>query len=131
MSLSAAGATTPEDCSRKTLLDLAAIFFLLGSAIVLITAILGLPIATVYPLRIREPLPYVSLAANIIMIVGAILGFDCFGMATKKKLASAGVRGLVIGAILLSTAWMAGSPMVGVGAVLILVASILCYVYRE
>lgn len=121
----------PEAFSRKTLLDLAAIFFLLGSAIVLITAILGVPIATVYPLRLREPLPYISLAATIIEIVGAILGFDCFHMTTKKKLASAGVRGLVIGAILLSTAWMAGSPMVGVGAVLILIASVLCYIYRE
>jgi hypothetical protein len=121
----------PEAFSRKTLLDLAGIFFLLGSAIVLITAILTLPISTVYPLRLREPLPYVALAATIIEIVGAILGFDCFGMVTKKKLASAGVRGLVIGAILLSTAWMAGSPMVGVGAVLILIASVLCYVYRE
>jgi len=121
----------PEAFSRKTLLDLAAIFFLLGSAIVLITAILTLPISTVYPLRLREPLPYVSLAATIIAIVGAILGFDCFNMVTKKKLAGAGVRGLVIGAMLLITAWMTGSPMVGVGAVLILIASVICYIYRE
>ncbi|MBS7623529.1 hypothetical protein KEJ39_07650 [Candidatus Bathyarchaeota archaeon] len=120
-----------EAFSRKTLLDLAAIFFLLGSAIVLATAILGLPIATVYPLRIREPLPYISLVATVITVLGAILGFDCFHMMSRKKLARAGVRGLVIGAVLVSTALVAGSPMVAAGAVLILISSALCYVYRE
>ncbi len=122
----------PESFSRKTLLDLASAFFLLGSVIVLIISILSLPITTVYPaFRLREPLPYVSLVAVIIEIVAAILGFDCFNMIAKRKLASAGVRGVVIGAVLLSTAWATGSQMVGAGAVLILIAGITCYIYRE
>jgi len=121
-----------ETFSRKTLLDIAAAFFLLGSVIVLIISILNVPIATVYPtFRLHEPLPYTYLVAIVIGIVGAVLGFDCFNMTSKRNLASAGVRGVVIGAVLLSTAWAIGSQMVGVGAILILIAGIICYVYRE
>jgi len=38
----------PEAFSRKTLLDLAAAFFLLGSILVLVISILSVPIETVY-----------------------------------------------------------------------------------
>jgi len=122
----------PEAFSRKTLLDLASIFFLLGSAIVLIIAVLSLPITTVYPtFRLREPLSYTYLAGIIIIIVGAILGFDCFHMTTRRGLASAGVRGIVIGAVLIITSLISGPQICGVGAVLILIAGVVCYVYRE
>jgi len=122
----------PEQFSRKILLDLAAAFFLLGSVIVLVVSILNIPISTVYPtFRLREPLTYAYLVAVVIEIVAAILGFDCFNMTAKRRLGSAGVRGVIIGAVLLSAAWMTDSQIIGVGAVLILIAGIICYVYRE
>jgi len=122
----------PENFSRKTLLDLASIFFLLGSTIVLIIAVLSLPITTVYPIfRLREPLPYTYLAGVIIEIVGAMLGFDCFHMASKGRLASAGVRGIVIGTVLIIASLISGPQLTGVGAVLILIAGIICHIYRE
>jgi hypothetical protein len=73
------------------------------------------------------------LVAVIIGIVGAILGLDCFSMTTKRNLSNAGVRGIVIGAVLLSISWAAGLSfqIVGAGAVLILIAGIICYIYRE
>jgi len=124
----------PEAFSRKTLLDLAAAFFLLGSILVLVISILSVPIETVYPtFKLRIPLTYSYLVAVIIGIVGAILGLDCFSMTTKRNLSNAGVRGIVIGAVLLSISWAAGLSfqIVGAGAVLILIAGIICYIYRE
>ncbi len=122
----------PEAFSRKTLLDLASIFFLLGSTIVLIIAVLSLPITTVYPtFGLREPLQYTYLAGIIIEIVGALLGFDCFHMTSKSRLASAGVRGIVIGVVLIIASLISGPQLVGVGAVLILIAGIICHIYRE
>ncbi len=121
-----------EAFSRKTLLDLAAALFLLGSVIVLIISILNVPIATVYPVfRLYEPLSYTYLVAIVIEVIGAVLGFDCFNMTSKRKLASAGIRGVVIGAVILSAAWATGSQIIGAGAILILIAGIVCYVYRE
>jgi hypothetical protein len=54
-------------------------------------------------------------------------------MTTKRNISTAGVSGIVIGAVLLSISWAAGLSfqIVGAGAVLILIAGIICYIYRE
>ncbi|MCX6660348.1 MAG: hypothetical protein NTX81_08235 [Candidatus Bathyarchaeota archaeon] len=76
-------------------------------------------------------LSYPDLVAIIAGIIGAVLGFDCFYMTTKRKLSDAGIRGIVIGAVLLSIAWVIGLQMIGAGAVLVLVAGVICYIYRD
>jgi hypothetical protein len=120
-----------EAFSRKTLLDAASIFFLLGSIVVLILSVLRLPVDQVLPSFRVGTLSYPNLVAIISGIIGAILGFDCFHMTTKRRLSDAGIRGIVIGAVLLSLAWVLGLQMIGVGAVLILVAGVICYIYRD
>jgi hypothetical protein len=120
-----------EAFSRKTLLDAASIFFLLGSIVVLILSVLRLPVDQVLPSFRVGTLSYPNLVAIIAGIIGAILGFDCFHMTTKRRLYDAGIRGIVIGAVLLSLAWVLGLQMIGVGAVLILVAGVICYIYRD
>lgn len=120
-----------EKFSRKTLLDLAGVFFLLGSIIVLIISVLSIPISTIYPTFSLGVISYSYLMAIIIAIIGAILGFDCFYLTTKRNLVSAGVRGIVIGAVLLCVAWITGAQMVGAGSILILIAGIICYIYRD
>lgn len=120
-----------EAFSRKTLLDAASIFFLLGSIVVLVISVLRLPVAQVLPSFRVGTLSYPDLVAIIAGIIGAVLGFDCFYMTTKRKLSDAGIRGIVIGAVLLSIAWVIGLQMIGVGAVLVLVAGVICYIYRD
>jgi len=120
-----------EAFSRKTLLDAASIFFLLGSIVVLVISVLSLPVAQVLPSFRVGTLSYRDLVAIIAGIIGAVLGFDCFYMTTKRKLSDAGIRGIVIGAVLLSIAWVIGLQMIGVGAVLVLVAGVICYIYRD
>jgi len=120
-----------EAFSRKTLLDVASIFFLLGSIVVLVISVLRLPVAQVLPSFRVGTLSYPDLVAIIAGIIGAVLGFDCFYMTTKRKLSDAGIRGIVIGAVLLSIAWVIGLQMIGVGAVLVLVAGVICYIYRD
>jgi hypothetical protein len=120
-----------EAFSRKTLLDSASIFFLLGSIVVLVISVLRLPVAQVLPSFRVGTLSYPDLVAIIAGIIGAVLGFDCFYMTTKRKLSDAGIRGIVIGAVLLSIAWVIGLQMIGVGAVLVLVAGVICYIYRD
>ncbi|MCJ7760431.1 hypothetical protein MUP59_04735 [Candidatus Bathyarchaeota archaeon] len=120
-----------EAFSRKTLLDSASIFFLLGSIVVLVISVLRLPVAQVLPSFRVGTLSYPDLVAIIAGIIGAVLGFDCFYMTTKRKLSDAGIRGIVIGAVLLSIAWVIGLQMIGLGAVLVLVAGVICYIYRD
>jgi uncharacterized BrkB/YihY/UPF0761 family membrane protein len=120
-----------EAFSRKTLLDVASIFFLLGSIVVLVISVLRLPVAQVLPSFRVGTLSYPDLVAIIAGIIGAVLGFDCFYMTTKRKLSDAGIRGIVIGAVLLSIAWVIGLQMIGAGAVLVRVAGVICYIYRD
>jgi hypothetical protein len=124
-----------EPIWRRGLLDLAAAFFLIGGVVSLMSIIMMVPIRTIYPFKLN---PSISFALIIILIVGiicAIQAFECYKLTSNRMLIKAGIRGIVIGAILLSIGLMSGpeikAQMVTASAILILVGGVINYIYRE
>ena len=124
-----------EPIWKRSLLDLAAAFFLIGGVISLISIIMMIPISTVYPFRLKSAISFVLLIILIVGLICAIEAFECYSFASKRILAKAGIRGIIIGAILLSIGLIAGldlrAQMITASAVLILIGGVINYIYRE
>ena len=124
-----------EQVWKRAVLDLSAILFLIGGVIGLVSVIIMIPISTVYPFRLTAG---ISLVLIVVLIVGAICAIEaleCYSFASKRMSMKAGMRGIVVGAILLVLGLMSGSDLktqiLIASSILILVAGAINYVYRE
>ncbi len=124
-----------EPIWKRGVLDLSAAFFLIGGIISLISILIMIPISTVYPFKLKSSISFLLLIVLIVGVICAIEAFECYNFASKRMLAEAGIRGIVVGAILLSIGLIAGSDlktqMITASAVLILIAGVINYIYRE
>ncbi|KON28157.1 hypothetical protein AC481_02670 [miscellaneous Crenarchaeota group archaeon SMTZ-80] len=124
-----------EPIWRRGLLDLAAAFFLIGGVVSLMSIIMMVPIRTVYPFKLNSSISFALIIILIVGIICAIQAFECYKLTSNRMLIKAGIRGIVIGAILLSIGLMSGSEikaqMVTASAILILVGGVINYIYRE
>ena len=124
-----------EPIWKRWLLDLASAFFLIGGVVSLISFIMMIPIHTIYPFRWNAAITFSLLIVLIVGIICAIEAFECFKFSSKRVLEKAGIRGIVIGAILLSMGLLAGSDqraqMVTASSILILIGGVINYIYRE
>ncbi len=122
-----------EPIWKRGILDLAAIFFLIGGIIILMTVLMMIPIKDIYPFELRTEVSFSQIIVLIVIIICAIESFECFNFTSKRILEKAGVRGIVIGAILLTlgsllelkTQALEGS------SILILIGGIISYIYRK
>lgn len=93
------------------------------------------PIRTVYPFKLNSSISFALIIILIVGIICAIQAFECYKLTSNRMLIKAGIRGIVIGAILLSIGLMSGSEikaqMVTASAFLILVGGVINYIYRE
>jgi len=122
-----------EPIWKRSLLDLSAALFLIGGVVSLISIITMVPIS-VYPLRIIGAIGFALLILLIVGMICTIEAFECYSFASKRMLAKAGIRGIVVGAILLSLGLIGGpdlkTQMVIVSAALILIGGVINYIYR-
>lgn len=120
---------------KRGLLDFAAAFFLIGGIISLITIIMMIPISTIYPFKVKTNITFTDLIVLIVGAICAIEAFECYSFASRRKLDKAGIRGIVIGAILLSIGLIIDShlkaQMITASAILILISGVISYLYRK
>ncbi len=124
-----------EPIWKRALLDLSSVFFIIGGVVSLISIIWMMPISTVYPFRLSASISFILIVFLIVGLICSIEAFECYRFLSRKALHKAGMRGIVIGAILLSIGLMGGqglkSHFIAGSAVLILIAGAICYIYRE
>lgn len=125
---------------KHGVVDLAAVFFVIGGVVSLIMNLLTIPINSIYPFTLPQTLGttyLVVLAISLICSVGAI---HCYSLTMKRMLSEAGIRGLVFGALLLIfSLGLVGSmresntstTLTAVSAVLILIAGIMTFALRH
>ena len=126
-----------EPVWKRSLLDLAAALFLIGGVVGLVSNIVMIPIATIYPFRLGGAMTFVTLVVLIVGIICSVESFECYSFVSKKMLQKAGIRGIIVGAILLSlTLGLRGFEdfriqLVAGSAILMIIAGVICYIYRE
>ena len=124
-----------EPVWKRAVLDLSAILFLLGGVIGLVSVIMMIPISTVYPFRLTAGISFILVVVLIVGAICAIEALECYSFASKRMSMKAGMRGIVVGAILLVVGLMSGSDLktqiLIASSILILVAGAINYVYRE
>ena len=122
---------------QVALVDLSAVFFVVGGVASLALALLTVPAATSGVPFIFSSIFLVVWAISLVCSLGAIY---CYTLVTSRLLSEAGMRGLIFGALLLifnlgffgdirsSTA----SPLLaGVSALLVLTGGTVCFVFRH
>lgn len=126
-----------EPIWKRTLLDLAAALFLIGGVVSLVSMVVMIPIATIYPFMLMAPVRFITVVVLIVGIICAVEAFECYSFTSKRVLSKAGIRGIITGAILLSLSiGLTGiedlrSHLITASAILMIVAGAMCYVYRE
>jgi hypothetical protein len=124
-----------EPIWKRAILDLSAILFLIGGIIGLVSIVMMIPIATVYPFRLIAGISFILIVILVVGAVCAIEALGCYSFASKRMTTKAGMRGIVIGAILLVVGLLSGSDLktqiLIASSILILVASAINHVYRE
>ena len=124
-----------EPVWKRAVLDLSAILFLIGGIIGLVSVIMMIPIATVYPFMLTAGVSFILVVVLVVGAICAIEALECYTFASKRMTMKAGTRGIVIGAILLVVGLLSGSDLktqILIGSsILILVAGAINYVYRE
>jgi hypothetical protein len=124
-----------EPVWKRAVLDLSAILFLIGGIIGLVSVIMMIPISTVYPFRLTMGISFILIVALVVGAICAIEALECYSFATKRMSTKAGMRGIVVGAILLVIGLLSGSDLkiqiLIASSILILVAGAINYVYRE
>jgi hypothetical protein len=124
-----------EPVWKRAVLDLSAILFLIGGIIGLVSVIMMIPISTVYPFRLTMGISFILIVALVVGAICAIEALECYSYATKRMSTKAGMRGIVVGAILLVIGLLSGSDLkiqiLIASSILILVAGAINYVYRE
>ena len=124
-----------EPIWKRAVLDLSAILFLIGGIIGLVSIVMMIPISTVYPLRVTAGISFILIIILVVGVICAIEALECYSFASKRMTTKAGMRGIVIGAILLVISLLSGSDIktqiLIAGSILILIAGAINYVYRE
>ena len=124
-----------EPIWKRAVLDLSAILFLIGGIIGLVSIVMMIPISTVYPFRVTAGISFILIIIIVVGVICAIEALECYSFASKRITTKAGMRGIVIGAILLVISLLSGSDLktqiLIAGSILILVAGAINYVYRE
>jgi hypothetical protein len=124
-----------EPIWKRALLDLSAILFLIGGIIGLVSIVMMIPISTVYPLRVTTGISFILIIILVVGVICAIEALECYSYASKRMTTKAGMRGIVIGAILLVISLLSGSDIktqiLIASSILILIAGAINYVYRE
>ena len=124
-----------EPVWKRALIDLVAAFFIIGGVVSLISIIMMIPISTIYPFRLSSTISFTLVIVLIVGLICSIEAFECYSFVSKRLLSRAGMRGIIIGAILLSIGLMENqggkTQFVSGSAILILIAGVICYIYRE
>jgi len=119
--------------------DLAAVFFVIGGVVSLITTLLTVPISSIYPFTLPTSLGtefLIVLGISLICSIGAI---HCYSLTTRRLLSEAGIRGLIFGGLLLifslgligSFKTSSDSLITALSALLILIAGTIAFVMRH
>jgi len=124
-----------EPVWKRAVLDLSAILFLIGGIIGLVSIIMMIPISTVYPFMLTAGISFILIVVLVVGAICAVEALECYSYASKRMSMKAGIRGIVVGAILLVVGLLSGSDvktqiLIG-SSILILVAGAINYVYRE
>ena len=124
-----------EPIWKRAVLDLSAILFLIGGIIGLVSVIMMIPISTVYPFMLTPGISFILIVVLVVGAICAVEALECYSFASKRMTMKAGIRGIVVGAILLVVGFLSGSDvktqiLIG-SSILILVAGAINYVYRE
>jgi hypothetical protein len=124
-----------EPVWKRAVLDLSAILFLIGGIIGLVSIIMMIPISTVYPFMLTTGISFILIVVLVVGVICAVEALECYSFASKRMSMKAGMRGIVVGAILLVVGFLSGSDvktqiLIG-SSILILVAGAINYVYRE
>ena len=124
-----------EPVWKRAVLDLSAILFLIGGIIGLVSIIMMIPISTVYPFMLTAGISFILIVVLVVGVICAVEALECYSYASKRMSMKAGIRGIVVGAILLVVGLLSGSDvktqiLIG-SSILILVAGAINYVYRE
>jgi hypothetical protein len=124
-----------EPVWKRAVLDLSAILFLIGGIIGLVSIIMMIPISTVYPFMLNTGISFILVVVLVVGAICAVEALECYSFASKRMSMKAGMRGIVVGAILLVAGLLSGSDLktqILIGSsILILVAGAINYVYRE
>ena len=124
-----------EPIWKRAILDLSAILFLIGGIIGLVSIVMMIPISTVYPFRVTSGISFILIIILVVGVICAIEALECYSYASKRITAKAGMRGIVVGAILLVISLLSGSDLktqiLIASSILILIAGAINYVYRE
>jgi hypothetical protein len=124
-----------EPVWKRALLDLSIAFFLIGGVVSLISVLTMIPISTIYPFRLKPSISFTLIIELVVGLICAIEAFECYRFASRHMLSKAGIRGIVVGAILLSIGLLEGrdlrTQMLIASAILILLGGVISYIYRE
>ena len=128
---------TNSNALKTGFIDMAAALFVIGGVVSLVVSLVGIPIYSLYPFQMQ----YFSFVVAVVLIVGLICSLGaihCYTLASKRLMSTAGFRGIVFGAILLTFSLglvgVSGQLKTGLGtasAILILIAGAISYVMRE
>jgi len=86
---------------KHGLVDLSAVLFAIGGVVSLVLALLSIPISSLYPISLPSSFSMVFIIVLAISLVCSLGAIHCYGLATKRLLSEAGMRGMIFGALLL------------------------------
>jgi hypothetical protein len=129
---------------KHGVVDLAAIFFVIGGVVGLIVTVLSIPISSVYPIALPTSFSTVSIVLLAITLICSLGAIHCYSLTSKRMLSEAGIRGIISGALLLifslgligslaqsSTTSNTMNPFLTLSAFLILIAGAVCFGLRH
>lgn len=120
--------------------DIAAILFVIGGVVSLVTSLLTIPIPNIYPFNIPTGLGTVFLIVLGICLICSLGAIHCYSLASRRMLSEAGVRGIISGALLLIfSLGLFGSfrdpntstSLATLSSILILIAGTICFSLRH
>ena len=127
---------------KHGVVDLAAIFFIIGGVVTLVLTLLTIPISNLYPFTIPLNFSTTFVAVLVVSLVCSLGAIHCYSLTAKRMLSEAGMRGIIFGALLLifslgvvSNASVSVSNsttlLTSLSAILIIIAGIVCFALRH
>ena len=131
---------------KHGVVDLAAIFFIIGGVVSLVLTLLTIPVSSVYPFTV--PLNSFSMTFVAVLAIGLVCSLGaihCYSLTAKRMLSEAGIRGIIFGALLLifslgvfgnasvSSVSFSNSTtlLTSLSAALITIAGVVCFALRH
>jgi len=128
---------------KHGVVDLAAIFFVIGGVVSLVMSLLTVPVSSVYPFSV--PLNDFSMTFVVVLGISLICSLGaihCYSLTAKRMLSEAGIRGIIFGALLLIfSLGVVGNASVSISntttlltslsAALIIIAGVVCFALRH